>query len=81
MLRGVTVVMVPLIGLGSDQANKAKNLDNRVEAYHLDEFKENAFKVLRERLMMYETNHRRTIILFVSPIQLTKRIDVVCYDM
>ena len=48
MLRGVTVVMVPLIGLGSDQANKAKNLDNRVEAYHLDEFKENTFKVLRD---------------------------------
>ena len=37
LLRGVTVVMVPLIGMGSDQVNKAVNLGQRIEAYHVDE--------------------------------------------
>ena len=32
MLRGVTIVMVPLIGLGSDQVNKAVNLGQHIEA-------------------------------------------------
>ena len=37
LLRGVTIVMVPIIGLGSDQVNKDVNLGQRIEAYHLYE--------------------------------------------
>ena len=72
MLRGMIVTMVPLIGLGSDQANKSKNLEQMVESYHLDKFKGEAAKVLRGWLMMYEKSHCRTIILYISPMQLTK---------
>ena len=51
MLREVTIVMIPLIGLGSDQANKSINLAKRVEAYHIDENRGSDFLKLTARLM------------------------------
>ncbi len=36
---GITLTMVPLAGLGSDQVNSAQNGDNFIEAYHLDEYR------------------------------------------
>ena len=36
---GVTLVLVPLHGLGSDQVDKATVLDHGVEAYYIDEHK------------------------------------------
>ena len=33
---GVTLSMVPLVGLGSDQVNNSRNSTNLIEAYHLD---------------------------------------------
>ena len=33
---GVTCLMVPLVGLGSDQVNNSKNSKILIEAYHLD---------------------------------------------
>lgn len=37
--RGMTVVLVPLLGLGSDQVAKALFVDRGIEAYHVDEHK------------------------------------------
>jgi superfamily II DNA helicase RecQ len=34
---GITLTMVPLVGLGSDQVSKSSNENNYIEAYHLDE--------------------------------------------
>ncbi len=35
--KGITVIQVPLIGLGSDQVAKAMFVNRRIEAYHIDE--------------------------------------------
>ena len=39
-LRGVVVVVGPLHGLGSDQANKSKRLGRGIEAWHINDFGE-----------------------------------------
>ncbi len=75
ILKGITIVMVPLIGLGSDQAQKCNIVgdDNLcVESYHLDEFKNNNALELRERLHEYTCEEKTAIIVFVSPQQLAK---------
>ena len=38
MCRGVTIVEVPLVVLGSDQVAKAIHVDLNIEAWHVDEF-------------------------------------------
>ena len=38
MLKGVTISLVPLLGLGSDQQEKCSKSSGAVEAYNLDEF-------------------------------------------
>ena len=40
ILRGITIVMVPLIALGNDQIFEIKGPEIGVEAYHIDEFRE-----------------------------------------
>ncbi len=37
LLQGITLVVVPLLGLGCDQVAKAQHGRYKVEAYHLDE--------------------------------------------
>ena len=37
---GITIVLVPLIGLGSDQVNSVNVPDHNIESYHLNEQKE-----------------------------------------
>jgi superfamily II DNA helicase RecQ len=39
MQTGVTLSMIPLVGLGSDQVKKSSNASNLIEAYHLDEMR------------------------------------------
>jgi superfamily II DNA helicase RecQ len=66
---GVTLSMVPLIGLGSDQVNKSQNNDNLIEAYHLDKHRGIDGKALRERLLSLheqEANHV-SIFLYALP--------------
>jgi hypothetical protein len=70
MLRGVTIMMVPLIGLGSDQVNKAANIGQRIEAYHVDENVGNNFLCLMKRLLSLKMQNGRSgssIILYCSP--------------
>jgi superfamily II DNA helicase RecQ len=74
VLKDVTISMVPLLGLGSDQAEKCRNANNTkmVESYHLDEFRNKNASELRDRLNEYTREEKSTIMLFVSPQQLAK---------
>ena len=49
--RGVTVVMVPLLGLGSDQVKKSTQLEKGIKAYHVDEHRGKDGRVLRSWLL------------------------------
>ena len=70
LLRGITISMVPLIGLGSDQVSKSRRPDHRVEAWHFDEFKGANFHRLRRRMQQYTPNEKSSIIIYISPQQL-----------
>ena len=45
---GVTLVLVPLHGLGSDQVEKATVPEHRIEAYYVDEHKYGNAKMLEK---------------------------------
>ncbi len=74
MLKGITLTMVPLLGLGSDLESKC-TVDNSisVEAYHLDEYRNNHAAILRHHLNQYTREEKSSIVLLVSPQQLTKK--------
>jgi len=70
LLRGVTTGMAPLIGLGSDQVNKATRLAHRVESYHINENKSAEFIALVDRLLSITKRNGRTgnsVIIFYLP--------------
>ena len=48
MRRKVSIFLVPLIGLGSDQVSKASRPDHNIEAYHIDEHHGIDAKALRD---------------------------------
>ena len=62
--------MVPLIGLGSDQVSKSRRPENRIEAWHFDEFKGSNFHLLRRRMQQYTPDEKSSIIIYISPQQL-----------
>jgi superfamily II DNA helicase RecQ len=67
---GITLVLVPLHGLGSDQVVKATVLDHGVEAYYIDEHKAENARVLEQRLHSYSDDEKGcscSIIIFASP--------------
>jgi hypothetical protein len=53
MLRGVTICLVPLLGLGSSQASKSRSVKHRVEGYHVDEYRDQDFDLLSRRMRLY----------------------------
>jgi superfamily II DNA helicase RecQ len=65
---GISIVLVPLHGLGSDQVESAENYDFGVEAYYVDEHRFANAKSLQDRLKHYskEEAEENTIILYVS---------------
>ena len=72
MLKGITISVVPLLGLGSDQADKC-NVDSvAIEAYHIDEFRGSHADLLRTHLRKYTRDEKTAIILFLSPQQMDK---------
>ncbi len=75
MLKGVTVVMVPLLGLGADQDEKC-NTDNAVavESYHLDEYRYKNAAQLGIHLNQYSCEEKSAIMIFVSPQQLSQHL-------
>jgi superfamily II DNA helicase RecQ len=67
LLRGITLVVVPLLGLGCDQVAKAQRRRYRVEAYHLDENRGEDQLALQRRLLSITNRQSQSIILFASP--------------
>ena len=73
MLKGVTVVMVPLLGLGADQDVKCNDANAMaVESYHLDEYRHTSARQLQTHLNQYSREEKTAIIIFVSPQQLSQ---------
>ena len=66
-LRGVTIVMGPLHGLGTDQANKSKCIDKGLKAYHVNEFRDLDYRLLVERLKVFKKDHNACILIYISP--------------
>ena len=69
MRRGISIVMMPLLGLGTDQVAKALHVDINIEAWHIDEFRGPDGRALRRRLFAFTQDQRdnMTIILYMSP--------------
>jgi hypothetical protein len=67
--RKVTLILVPLHGLGSDQVEKSTLRDKGVTAYYLDQHKRENEEALKERLdrLTLEEAKVSSTILFVSP--------------
>ena len=76
LLRGrVSLVVVPLIGLGSDQVSKATQEQCGVYAYHADEHKGPAATLLRQRILSMGNVEMRnsTILVYISPQSFIKK--------
>ncbi len=61
----MTVTMVPLVGLGSDQIKYGSNEDNLIKAYHLDEHRGNDGKALRDWLLLLSDDKAITVFIFL----------------
>jgi len=72
--QGVAIILVPLVGLGSDQVSKALRPDRKIEANHVDEFKRADGKKLRRRMKNGSDDETlvSTQILYMSPRALSK---------
>jgi len=66
-LSGIVVAMGPLHGLGTDQANKSKRPFAGLEAYHVDEFRDEDYDKLVHRLSLLDSSQHRRIVLYISP--------------
>jgi superfamily II DNA helicase RecQ len=73
--RGVGVFLVPLVGLGSDQVERATVIDHSIQPYHLDEHKgeDAALLITRLRLLTVEESKWVTIKLFLGPKALSSQ--------
>jgi superfamily II DNA helicase RecQ len=67
LLRGITLVVVPLLGLGCDQVAKAQRHRYKVEAFHLDENRGEDQLAIQRRLLAITHLKAQSIILFASP--------------
>jgi superfamily II DNA helicase RecQ len=69
LCNGITLTMVPLVGLGSDQVSKSTKESNFIEAYHLDEHMGTDAQVLTKRLLALNEREAKcvSIFLYVSP--------------
>ena len=63
--RRVTIVLVPLIGLGSDQVQKSSYYDHNFEAYHLDEHKGQDTYDLRDCIVLMEKKEMDCMFIFL----------------
>ncbi len=75
ILKGITIVIVPLLGLDRDKAQRWNIVGDNfigVESYHQDEFKNNNALELCMQLHEYTHEEKTVIILFVPLQQLTK---------
>jgi hypothetical protein len=74
---GVSIILVPLHGLGSDQVESAENNQFGIEAYYVDEHHFSNAKMLQGRLKLYSKQEAEesTIILYVSPNSIREYTD------
>ena len=72
---------MPLVGLGSDQVEKATWIEHNVEAYHADEHKKGDATLLIKRLlgMSEEEVGEITVLLYLSPRALSKDSDLMSF--
>jgi hypothetical protein len=61
---GVTVRMVPLVGLGSNQVKNGCNEDNLIKAYHLEKHRGNDGKALRDWLQFLSDDEADHVSIF-----------------
>ena len=67
VLRGITVCVVPLIGLGSDQVFKSRRKSVGHESYHADEFRPIDCAKLVQLLETHSPDNVSSIIIYISP--------------
>lgn len=72
--RGIAVILVPLLGLGSDQVNKTMMIEKNIESYHIDEHRLEDATLLRKRLQGLTAKERENISiqLYLSPLALAE---------
>jgi superfamily II DNA helicase RecQ len=73
LLQGITLVVVPLLGLGCDQVAKAQRGRYKVEAYHLDKNRGEDQLAIQTRLLSITQQNAQSIILFASPQSLKEQ--------
>ena len=61
----VILLMVPLVGLGSDQVNNNRNSNNLIEAYHLDKNRGHDGYALRSRLLSLHPREAECVFIFL----------------
>ena len=54
--KGITVNLEPLIGLATDQVDRATITEHNMEGYHCDEHKLEDRKLLMDRLRQYKSD-------------------------
>jgi superfamily II DNA helicase RecQ len=74
LLHGITLVVVPLLGLRCDQVVKAQRQRFKVKAYHLDNNRGEDQLAIQQRLLSITHRQAQTIILFASPQSLRGRL-------
>jgi superfamily II DNA helicase RecQ len=82
LCNGITLTMVPLVGLGSDQVSKSTKESNFIEAYHLDEQHMGTdAQVLSKRLLALNEREAKCVsnFLYVSPQSLQHGISGTSY--
>jgi superfamily II DNA helicase RecQ len=67
MLRGLALIIVPLLSIGTGQASAATKLCRSVDSYHVDELSLEERQVLFKRLQNTTDTSGRPVLLFVSP--------------
>jgi hypothetical protein len=74
---GITIFLVPLLGLGSDQVKKASREERGIRAYHVDEHRGADGVLLRDWLMNMTDDEceTSTTILFISPQSLSDHVN------
>ena len=73
--RGISLNLVPLLGLATEQVDRAILAEHNMEGYHCDEHKLEDCKLLMDRLRQYNSDGEEakhvTINLFIGPKALT----------
>ena len=74
---GVAVYLDPLLGLATDQVERATATEHNLEGYHIDEHRNVDEVLLMDRLATYNADGEEAkhvaISLFIGPKKLTKK--------